>query len=950
MHLVATLFVKEIYHGDTEKKRCVKSKAVLSVFVLIVESRVSQTHVPRIKNRSFMTLMRNTFCCVVLLTIQVDLVEAQDAGEGKVQTPQSETSLTLEELKAEGALLSKYLQQTQPELTAAPEPQLETFKQEIQGLLKASCVDCHGEETQEGNIRIDSLDPDLLHGDDVNWWLEVLAVLTNGEMPPEDNELNDEDRQRIINWLSREIQVASMIRRAEQGHSSFRRMTRYEYNYALQDVLGLPYNFAKDLPPDPVSGDGFQNSSETLQISPSQLETYRELSRKALLRATVSGPQPEPFYWGVTMKAASAREWEKQNAELEKAKQKHQDDPETLKGVLEKLEASFQKLHKNTYYQDLSSGRTARSTWRYSGAKYAWSPTKTQAETPAEIEAVAIIPPRRYLIVELGDQIPESGTIRVRVRASRASEENDRIPSMQLEFGWQASNDSHASVRISKADLVVDALPGNPKFYQWDVPVGDIYPRNSVRKISKMGDLPSPSEYIKLVNSSVSQGDIQIDYVEVIAPVYKQWPPASHTRIFFTDEHENDETTYAKKILQDFMPRVWRREVTAEEIEKKLELLNSIRPDCSDFQSAMIEVLANVLASPNFLYLVNSSSSEEESFINQYELATRLSMFLWCSTPDEELLSLAAKGELNSPEGLKKQVKRMLTDGRSERFSQQFVHQWLNLELLEFLKVDRKDHPHFDPTLKEAMLREPVAFFDHLLQNNESVMSFLHSDYTLVNERLAQHYGLPNVHGNQFRPFVFPAHLQRGGLLTHAGLLAMNSDGKDSHPLKRGIWLLDRILNDPPPPPPPAVPEIDLADAEIAKLTLKQRIEDHRNHAACMSCHAKIDPWGIAFENFDATGSWRTMIDGKPVEATSALFNKQELAGIDGLKKYLLINRQDQFARALTHKMTTFALGRPLTFADRSRVDRITAELRKHGDGLEDLVTLIVISDLFRSK
>lgn len=898
-----------------------------------------------------MTLLKTFICCCgVLLTAQAQLVEAQGAGEGNVQTPQSETSLSLEELKTEGALRSKYLQHTQPELTAAPEPQLEVFQQEIQALLKASCVDCHGAETQEGNIRIDTLDPDLLHGEDVNWWLEVLAVLTNGEMPPEDNELTDENRRKIIDWLSREIQVASMIRRTEQGHSSFRRMTRYEYNYALQDILGLPYNFAKDLPPDPVSGDGFQNSSETLQISPSQLETYRELSRKALLRATVSGPQPEPLHWGVTMKAASAREWEKQNAELEKAKQDLQDDPEKQKETLEKLEASFRKPHSNTYYKELSSGRTARSTWRYSGAKYAWSPTQTQAEKPAEIEAVAIIPPRRNLIVELGDQIPERGTLRVRVRASRAAGEEKRIPSMQLEFGWQASNDSHASVRISQAGLLVDAPPESPQFYQWEIPVGDIYPRNSVRKISKMGDLPSPSEYIKFVNSSVSQGDIQIDYVEVTAPVYGQWPPESHTCIFFPNEHKSDETTYARQILEEFMPRVWRREVSAEEIQKKLELLNTIRPDCSDFQSAMIEVLANVLSSPNFLYLVNSFPVEEESLINQYELATRLAMFLWCSTPDEELLSLAAKGELNSPERLEMQVKRMLADARSERFSQQFVSQWLNLQLLEFLKVDRKDHPQFESTLKEAMLKEPVVFFDHLLRENESVMNFLHTDYTLVNERLAQHYGLPNVHGNEFRPVEFPANLHRGGLLTHAGLLAMNSDGKDSHPLKRGIWLLDRLLNDPPPPPPPAVPEIDLADPEIAKLTLKQRIENHRNHAACMSCHAKIDPWGIAFENFDAVGSWRTMIDGKPVEATSALFNKQELAGIDGLKRYLLINRQDQFARALTHKMTTFALGRPLTFADRSSVDRITSELRKHGDGLEDLVTLIVISDLFQSR
>ena len=178
----------------------------------------------------------------------------------------------------------------------------------------------------------------------------------------------------------------------------------------------------------------------------------------------------------------------------------------------------------------------------------------------------------------------------------------------------------------------------------------------------------------------------------------------------------------------------------------------------------------------------------------------------------------------------------------------------------------------------------------------------------------------------------------------------MNSAGKDSHPLKRGIWLLESVLNDPPPPPPPAVPEIDLADPEIAKMTLKERIEDHRNHAACRSCHAKIDPWGIAFENYDALGRWRSEIEGKPVDASSLLFNNQPLNGMEGLKRYLLEHRQDQFIRAMVYKMTTFALGRPLSFSDHSSIDEITAELRKQQDGLADMVTLIVTSDLFRTK
>ena len=247
------------------------------------------------------------------------------------------------------------------------------------------------------------------------------------------------------------------------------------------------------------------------------------------------------------------------------------------------------------------------------------------------------------------------------------------------------------------------------------------------------------------------------------------------------------------------------------------------------------------------------------------------------------------------------------------------------------------------------MQEEPVAFFHTLLQENGSIIDLIHADYAMLNERLAQHYGIKNVYGNHFRKVAIPQDSHRGGLLTQAGLLAMNSDGKDSHPLKRGIWLLENLLHDPPPPPPPAVPEIDLADPEILKMTLKERMEDHRNDPACMSCHAKIDPWGVAFENFDAVGSWRDKIGEKPVDSSSLLFNKQKLHGMEGLKRFLLDNRQDQFTRAMVYKVTSYALGRPLSFSDRSEIEAITADLRQKGDGLTELITLIVTSDLFSS-
>lgn len=884
-------------------------------------------------------------------------LKSESAADAKAVgvTGSDSTLPTLEELKAAGARRSSYRKHERRSVgTETPKPQLAVFRKDIEPVLKKACVRCHGPETQEGNIRIDKLDPDLLHGDDVDWWLEVVAVLSNGEMPPADEaSLADKDRSKVIEWLSSEIQVASAVRRAEQGHSSFRRMTRYEYNYTLQDLLGLPYDFGRDLPPEANSEDGFQNSSEILHMSAIQFGVYRELSRSALKRATVRGDRPELLYWGVSMKTASAVEWAKQDEELKKIRQKHKDDPEKLKQELERQAARFRSRPNNAHYKDLATGRTARASWSYPGARYAWKPSRKRPEVPKEFDHVAIIPVQQKLIVELGDQIPEEGTLRVRIRASRTSVEDNRIPSLQLEFGWQASNDSQASVRISDHDLAIDAAPDKPQFYQWDIPLSEIYPRNSVRKISKMGDLPSPSEYLKLVNSSVSQGEIQVDFVEITAPVYDQWPPDSHTRIFIDSANKADEPAFAREVLSSFMLRAWRRDATASEVDQKLTLFTKIRPACDGFEEAMVEVLATVLSSPKFLYLVRTDSTNDNTAVERLsdsELATRLSMFLWCSTPDDELRELAAKGRLSKPDVLIGQVKRMLADARSRRFSKHFVRQWLGMQLLDFLKVDRKAYPQFSPSLKEAMQEEPVAFFHEVLQNNHSVLDFVHADYTIANERLAKHYGLSDIYGNHFRRVQFEPQTRRGGLLTQAGLLAMNSDGKDSHPLKRGIWMLESLLNDPPPPPPPAVPEIDLADPEIAKLTLKQRIENHRNQAACMSCHAKIDPWGIAFENFDAVGNWRTQVQGKPVDASSLLFNRQKLDGMDGLKRFLLENRQDQFTRAMVHKMTTYALGRPLTFGDRSSVDLITADLRKQGDGLATMVMSIVTSELFQSK
>ena len=894
--------------------------------------------------------MRTKFIIPTLLILCTRLTSADE----QVST----SPPTLEELKATGPSLSTYLKKG-PEKESdngAPKADLIGFKKDIEPILSATCWECHGPDKEKGDLRIDTLDPDILYGEDTGWWLDTMEALTNDEMPPEDGpKLTDDDRNKIITWISSQIQAASQVQRDEQSHTSFRRMARYEYNYALQDLLGLPLDFAGDLPPDPVSEDGFQNSSEMLKISVSQYNEYLKLNRDALKRATVRGAQPKMLHWAITPERAATRRVRTRQQLDAKIGRVAPDAPKTkVPEPVEKKIPKSGKIGKGPYYKNPKTGHAVPAKWAFRRAVHAWPPSATLAQNPAESDYIGIIPAGQRLIYDLGNQLPDEGILRVRIRGSRTSAAPNHVPSLALEFGWQGSNQSLASVKISNQNLIIDSPPGEYEFYQWDIPLSEIYPRNPVRKTIALGTpkLTNPSEYIRLHNVSKDPAAIvEFDYVEISTPVYEQWPPASHQQIFIASENSDDENLYAREIILNFMQRAWRRNITDAEIDRKMSYFTRIRPSCTDFQESIIEVLATVLSSPRFLYLIQSEPTPYTSnkTLDDFEIATRLSMFLWCSTPDATLLELAKKGQLNNPEELIRQTQRMLKDPKHHRFTQRFVRQWLNMDLLNFLNIDKSAYPKFNNHLKEAMQQEPVAFFEELLKHDHSVMDFIHADYAVINQELAKHYDIENVHGSHFRKVALKPEDNRGGLLTQAGLLAMNSDGKDSHPLKRGIWLLESILNDPPPPPPAEVAEIDLTDPEILKMTLKERMEDHRNKPACASCHVKIDPWGVAFENFDAVGKWRTKYGEKDVDSMGLLFNKHELDGMNGLKRFLLTNRQDQFARAMVHKMTTFALGRPLSFSDRSRIGTLTSDLRKRGDGLNSLVEIIVTSELFKS-
>ena len=842
--------------------------------------------------------------------------------------------VTLEMARKEGRVKSRFLKESQVDQEndqVIPRANLASFQASIGPILKKSCVVCHGPRKSAGRLRVDKLNPDLLTGPDVERWREIYNVIGNSEMPPADKPgyaLADADRGRIVNWLGAELKKAYILRRNSEERSSFRRLTRYEYNYALQDLLGLRYDLASRLPPEAVSEEGFKNRSEMLQMSALQFEAYREISIKALQRATVSGDRPKAVTYIISMQEEMARLLSGKKPRL-----------------FDKADKNYRNNRKRQHLLNQESGKGVH----FSPGKPNPRPDAVVGQAPAVSPVVLALPRSNELKLNLDRFLPDEGIMRVRIRAGRSNMNANEHAGLRLIFSAHTSNNANFSQVISQQDLPVTAPADKPQWIDFHIPLADIQ-RNPFRKLATT--FPRRDEFLSIRNVSTARSreeplQVLIDHIEISAPFYAQWPPGTHRDIFFESKNKSDEEIYGREVLGRFMRRAWRRPATSREVDQFMALFARYRPGFSHFEDAMVEVLATVLAAPEFLYLTQEVAADpagNPGTISELELASRLSIFLWSSIPDEQLLEFAQQGKLKEPGVLAAQVKRMLADPRARRFSENFVQQWLGMDGL-----DSVTHVT-DSSLKEAMRQEPVAFFQELLERNSSVMDFIHSDYAVVNERLAGHYRIPDVHGPHFRRVPINPQMNRGGVLTGAAVLTMNSDGKDSHPLKRGIWMLERILQDPPPPPPPNVPEVDLTDPEILKMTLKERIVDHRSKPACRSCHARIDPWGIAFENYDALGTFRTSINKKPVDATSELFNKQKLDGMVGLKRYLLTDRQDQFSRALVHKMTTYALGRSLSFSDNADIDNLAVQFRKQGDRLGDLVRLIIKSNIFNSK
>ena len=466
---------------------------------------------------------------------------------------------------------------------------------------------------------------------------------------------------------------------------------------------------------------------------------------------------------------------------------------------------------------------------------------------------------------------------------------------------------------------------------------------------------------------------LAVHWVEVEGPLYDTWPPASHRQIFGDRQQvplknsdrlevvSKNPKADAESIIRDFARRAFRRPVTEDELKPFLALVRARLEEKDSFEQAVRVGLTAVLSSPRFLFL-----QEKPGKLDDFALASRLSYFLWSTMPDEELLKLAAQKKLSDPETLRRQADRLLNDPKAAAFATNFCGQWLSLREIDFTEPHYGRYPEWDQMLKVSMVRETELFFTEILKNDLSLTNFIASDFSMLNGRLAKHYGVPGVEGLwEFHKVTLPADSHRGGVLTMGSVLKVTADGTNTSPVKRGSWVLERILGTPPPRPPADVPPLE-PDIRGAK-TLREQLAKHRNNAKCASCHATIDPPGFALESFDVIGGWREYyrlsnwvagakavpgkiyLQGPNVDATGETADGQTFQNIDEFKQ-LLLKDKDQVARALCERLVTYATGGAPEPADKPEIDAIVARVRAKNDGLRTLVHEIIQSKMFQNK
>lgn len=782
--------------------------------------------------------------------------------------------------------------------------------------INTRCIDCHDADSKKGGLDLSllavRLDDPALEAK----WTYIFDRVERGEMPPK-KKVPPIERAGFLQSLGEILAAHDAERQKLTGRVVLRRLNRAEYENTVHDLLAIGTPLA-DMLPDDATAFGFDNVAEALRLSSAQIESYLAAADKALDAALDLRADPR------IRKRISLL------------------DLPNVRDMLNKPHGSVN-----------SDG------------------TKYERLIGAKGDAFLLFENETFGITTLREsRAPIAGLYKVRISA----------------FAHQATGHPVVVARLmatnfSSSRLVgaFDLEPGKTRVAETTTWLEE----NELIYLSANGCPGKAADGTNLHEvgaENYSGPGVGVHWIEIDGPLVTSWPPISVSRVFADvpvkplakpnrkaafEIVSTDPSGDAGRVVLKFATRAFRRPVTQNSIARYTQLATDALANGATFENAIRRACKAILSSPEFLFL-----QEQPGRLDDYGLAARLSYFLWSTTPDDELLKLAAEGKLKKPMVLRAQTDRLLADPRSRALVKNFCGQWLNLRAINATTPERDLYPDFDLLLRDSMIGETESFFAEMLRDDLGAATLIDSDFAMLNRRLAEHYGIAGVVGEQFRKVTLPPNSHRGGVLTQASILKVTANGSLSSPVVRGTWVMKRILGRQPQPPPADAGSIE-PDTRGA-TTIREQLAKHRRMASCSACHQYMDPPGFALENYDVIGGWREWYRsqklgdgvmklnpctdekmyfhrGPSVDASGALADGAKFENIDGLKK-LLLEQREAVARNLVNNLLTYATGAGVTFADRAQVQGILDRAKSHAYGLRSLVEEVAQSDAFAEK
>ena len=789
--------------------------------------------------------------------------------------------------------------------TASAQEQSDFSAQDMTQIANQYCLACHNDVLATSGLSLQNIDfEDMSANAEV--FEKVVKKLRAHMMPPSGMPRPDFETYGVMtSWLESELDRNWRENPNPGRVTPIHRMNRYEYNNAINELLGIDVDVMELLPGDPTADGSFDNIASALPFTPAHMERYMSVARQVTRLAT-GLPPLIPSITNYEIPLYMSQDW-----------RQTEDMPFGSRGGIS-VRHNFQydgeytiKIDLETNYQDYVKG-------------LGWAQT---------------------LDVRLDGKLLERFTI-------GGDAPGTPTPLSFSGTGEPGSIDWEQYMLYKATDGLEITLP---------VTAGPhLVTASYVRQQVIEEEVPQPRQGGRLPANSEAYLDYQkIHAIEIGGPysIGENLSDAPSRQLIFScyPDQLSEEASCANEILTRIARRAYRRSITENDSQILLSFFNRGREQGGSFDEGIQFALEFVLSDPDFLirsYQAPADLSAGATFkLSDEELATRLAFFLWSSPPDEELLQVAQNGALSNPQIYEQQVKRMLKEELATKtLVEDFAAQWLNLRRLEEVNINTVLFPQYDVSLIEAFEKETEMFVGESIKTDSSIIQLLNAEHTFVNERLARHYGIEGVYGSRFRKATLPDTSKRGGILAHGALLTVTSYPGRTSPVLRGKWLLDNLLGTPPPPPPPNVPILPEAEAGQIPTSIRARLAQHREDPVCSSCHVVIDPLGFALENFDVIGTWREFDEaGNPVDPKGNYPGGVEFSGFADLRQWML-SRPEQFAHTLTEKLMTYALGRRVEYYDQPVIRQIVREASEYDYKWSSIILGIVNSPAFKSS